>query len=332
MKTRTFIEREKDLKERVREFLLESGFDLRGEVRVRGRYPDLVGVKGDKIVMVEVKGGMGSLKAGIARAIDYTSGANFSYLAIPASRSSKDLRETIAYLGLGLIEVNDRVRIAVKPTESRPQESIMKRLKTKRKAGPPTRAGPSKHVMLDKISRHKETIKLLLMYPERTFTVRELSELSGTSYSTTWRLVKDLYSAGVVITGRIGPSVTCVLNKGAPFLTEVEKIVELELSPQRMAAREFAAGARKIKGVEKIILFGSVARGLEKLTSDVDIAIIARGETVKKEIDRMADEALRKSRIKIIPMTMSPQEARENKRFRRELEEGVVLYERAKGS
>ena len=39
-------------------------------------------------------------------------------------------------------------------------------------------------------------------------------------------------------------------------------------------AIEFVGKLRKIKGILQIILFGSVAKGEDKATSDIDIAII----------------------------------------------------------
>lgn len=330
MKTKHSILRENALREKVLEFLVESGFDVKGGLRVKGRIPDIVAVRNDRIVMVEVKGSMGRIVGGISRAIDYTSGAHFSYLAIPAARSSGKLRQTIKNLDLGLIEVNDEVTIAVEPEKKEPLESIKRRLLGMPRKKIERRAVPLRHATLAKISKHRDIVKLLLKYPARSFTVRELSRLSGTPYSTAWRFIKELYSAGVVITERIGPSISCSLNRETPFLAEVEKIVEIEISPHILAAEEFTKKARKLRGVKKIILFGSAARGEEKLTSDVDIAVIVKNKGAGNEINRIAGGILNRARIKIIPMVISWKEVEKNEQFKKALEEGEILYERGK--
>ncbi|RMF89206.1 MAG: hypothetical protein D6733_06805 [Methanobacteriota archaeon] len=331
MKTNSFTLNEAAVAERVKEHLIVNGFKIKPQIRVRGRYPDIVAMKNGKITMVEVKGSMGDLKDGISRAIDYTYGAHYSYLAVPTSKSSQSLRQTMKNLGLGLIEVSEKeVKEAVKPDLSEPLPSVRKRLLKKSARGLERRHAPSKHTMLARVSRHKDIIKLLLKYPDRTFTVRELSKLSKASYSTTWRLIKDLHGTGTISTERIGPSVSVRLNKKSSFVPEIRKILEIEPSPHRLAAKEFAEKAREIESVERIILFGSVAKGIEKLSSDVDIAVIADSMKDKRKIERIADRILKTMQINIIPLIMTREEAVENPQFREELEKGETMYERGK--
>ena len=173
---------------------------------------------------------------------------------------------------------------------------------------------------------------MLLKYPNRVFTIRELSILSRIPYSTVWRLIRDLYSIGVVHLGKIGSSSACRLNKETPFLREIEKIVEIEALPHRLAAKEFTEKVKKLHGVKKIILFGSIAKGEEKLESDVDIAVIVDDKESINEIDKINHEILSKYRISIIPLILTEKEVEENKQFKKELEKGEVLYERSKGN
>ncbi|HDL15289.1 MAG TPA: hypothetical protein ENH28_03925 [Euryarchaeota archaeon] len=312
---------------RVVEFLIDSGYEVRETLRVKGRYPDLVAVKGDRIVMVEVKGSMGDLRSGIARAIDYTSGSHLSYLAIPASRSTDKLRETAKSLGIGLMEVDDEVSVTIEPSGTAPLDSIRKRVLGKPRRGEKRRAS-SGRLILTKISRHRKVVKLLLEYPKRSFTIRELSRQAAAPYATVWRLINDLYSAGVVHLSRIGGSISCRLNTESPYLAEVEKILEIEASPHRLAANEFAEKSKNLPGIGRIIIFGSVARGEEKPESDVDIAVIVEDKRAEEEINRIADGILNRSRIKIIPLVLTHEEAAENTQFKEELKRGEVLYER----
>lgn len=178
----------------------------------------------------------------------------------------------------------------------------------------------------------RRIVGLLLKYPEREFTVNELSGLSGISYPTAWRFARKLDKSGVILTKTVGHSTVCRLNRGSPFLGEVRKALEIELSPHRLAAGGFAAKAKKIADVREIVLFGSVAKGTEKLTSDIDILLITdkKGEGIENKIMSLADKILTESRMRIVPIVLTEKEARESKQFAGELERGEVLYERAK--
>lgn len=279
MKTGEKIQ-EKAVKEKVAEYFVASGYEVREEMRVKGSVPDIVAVKDDWIVMVEVKGSMGNLRAGIARAIDYRAGSHYSYLAVPSTRASEEVRKAVKSLGVGLIEVDDGISVTVKPERSDPLPSIKRRVleKGKRKEEGVIPRGRS---LLGKISKHRKVVNILLEYPRRPFTVRELSRLSGSPYATVWRLINDLYSGGVVHLSRIGGSLSCTLNVETPYLQEVKKIVEVEPSQHRIVAREFAMKIKNLSAVKRIVLFGSVARGEERPESDVDIAVIVGDKSVE---------------------------------------------------
>lgn len=179
----------------------------------------------------------------------------------------------------------------------------------------------------------RKIVELFLNYPRREFTVNELSRLSGIPYATTWRFIQKLDKSGIILTKVVGHSFICTLNKSSPFLKELKKIWGIEFSPQRLVVRDFVIKAGKMTGIKKIILFGSVARRNEKLISDIDIVVIAdKVEGLENRITLLADEILKKSKMKIIPLIMTVKEAEEDKQFAEGLKKGEVLYERTKRS
>lgn len=182
------------------------------------------------------------------------------------------------------------------------------------------------------ITRRK-IVELFLKYPKREFTVNELSKLSSTSYATTWRFIQMLDKAGVIFTKTLGHSLVCKLNNDSPFLSEIKKALELQPSPQKAVIEDFINKIKKIKDVQKIILFGSVSRGVEDLTSDIDIAIFVKRKNKKleREINNISNNIGEKSRMKIVPLILTQRELK-NKQFAIELEGGVVLHERTEGS
>ncbi len=179
----------------------------------------------------------------------------------------------------------------------------------------------------------RRIIDLFLKYPKREFTVNELSKLSSTSYATTWRFIRMLDQAGVIFTKTLGHSLICKLNNDSPFLSEIKKALELKPSPQKAVIEDFINKIKNIKDVQKAVLFGSVGRGVEDLTSDIDIAIFVKrkNKRLEKEINNISDNIAEKSRMKIVPLILTQRELKKNKQFAIELERGVVLHEGIEG-
>lgn len=178
----------------------------------------------------------------------------------------------------------------------------------------------------------KRIVELLLKYPKREFTISELSRISGTSYATAWRFIQRLDKSGIIFTRTVGHSLVCTLNESAPFLNQVKAVLDIESSPHRLAAKDFVNRVKKISGVKKIILFGSVSKGTEKLSSDVDIAVIIykKDKALEQRITLVSDTIMQKSRMHIIPMILTEKESYEDRQFAGELEKGVIMYERTK--
>jgi len=115
-------------------------------------------------------------------------------------------------------------------------------------------------------------LSLLMKYPKRRFSINELAKSGAVPFGTAWNIVKEWESGGIVNTEKIGKSVAVSLGSG-PYLEMTKKALEMPSSPHRMALGEIARRLRKA-GVRTAYLFGSVAEGREKPSSDVDIALV----------------------------------------------------------
>lgn len=189
------------------------------------------------------------------------------------------------------------------------------------------------NTIIQNILKYPAIIRLFFRYPERNFTILEISKKTNTSYATTWRYIQRLEQSGIIFIEKIGAYNVCKLNKNSPLAEKASKYLELELSPHRLAAKEFINEARKIINIEKAILFGSVAKGKEKLTSDVDIALICKKDkNLENRIVNIANKTLERTRIKIVPIMLSRKEAKEKVQLIKELDKGEILYERTKRS
>lgn len=189
-----------------------------------------------------------------------------------------------------------------------------------------SRRGPSS--LTSSLLRHPLFLRTVLENPLREFTVRELARESGTAYATAWRLTGLLRDLGVLHERRIGASRAVSLNRRSPLVPELRRFLALGLDPHREAARRFAKLASRIPGVADVVLFGSVARGTARPSSDVDVAVILdrRGEATLAAIDRAAAEVQDATGLKVVPIPLSRSELRAETRLARDVRAGEILH------
>lgn len=179
--------------------------------------------------------------------------------------------------------------------------------------------------------RHPRFLEVLLGNPRREFTVRELALESGTPYATAWRLAGLLRELGVLRERRIGASRALSLNPTSPLLPELHRLLGLKLDPHREAARRFARRVSRVRAVRKVILFGSVARGASRPSSDVDVAVVLdrRMPGDLAALDREAARVQDETGLKVVPIPVSVPELGRDAKWARDVRAGEVLYERS---
>ncbi|MBI5636171.1 nucleotidyltransferase domain-containing protein [Candidatus Micrarchaeota archaeon] len=129
-------------------------------------------------------------------------------------------------------------------------------------------------IQLVKYAGSRELLKTLLMFPNRQFTINELAKEASVPFASAWRMVKRWEPAGLIVTGKVGKSVTVRLRK-SEYLDSVSSLLKLSVSPQVFTAKAIRPLLAKENGIREAYLFGSVARGEEKLSSDIDVALLA---------------------------------------------------------
>lgn len=324
---------EKGVVDAVDSLLRKSGYRILPQLRIRTWRPDVVGVKGDKVVIVEARGQQSDMKKALAQTALYSTDATSAYLALPTERIQKNVREAARVLGIGLIGVGERAKIELEAVPSEPRASLVRRIrKARNTAAPPVgEARRAASPALARLLRHRRVLEVLLARPGRRFTIRELSREAGTSYSTTWRIARDLESLGAVVGERVGTSRVLSPNQQAPIVRELRDLASLELAPHRLAAKEFAELLAHVPEVRRAILFGSVARGREAATSDVDVAVVLtrKRDSVVNQVYDTAERIQDRTRMKIVPLFVTESELKSESRLARSIKSGEVLLDRS---
>lgn len=179
------------------------------------------------------------------------------------------------------------------------------------------------------ISRAKlETLRFLLNNKNSDFTIKELSDNIEASYTTVNNFVKDLENFGIVKLREKGSAILVKINNNSPYISVLEELGSIDARPLRQLAEDFAVEletnentAFKQKNIYCVVLFGSVARGLPKRDSDIDILVLARDnmDDLEEKAETVADKLGRDTEIQISPLVMK------KKNFKRNLRSGDPL-------
>ena len=133
------------------------------------------------------------------------------------------------------------------------------------------------HDYLDEVLGSKASVRVLralVRYKGKVFTVRELARVSGVSHPAVSTVVKDLERRGIVKLQPVGRAHQVILNGESYALKSiVEPMVKAEENTLSMLVATIRLFFKEER-VTSVAIFGSVAKGLETMTSDVDLLVV----------------------------------------------------------
>lgn len=117
----------------------------------------------------------------------------------------------------------------------------------------------------------RRILSLLLLHPEQSFYAREIERLTGVPAGSLHREVTQLTEAGLLQRSQAGNQVRYQADRACPVYDELAGIFR---KTSGLADVLRVALAALGKDVERAFVFGSVAQGKERSTSDVDVMVI----------------------------------------------------------
>ena len=122
---------------------------------------------------------------------------------------------------------------------------------------------------------------MLLLHPESSYHVRELARLTDTSAGTLHKELTKLAESGLLLREKQGNQIRYQANRACPVYEELAGLFRKTTGLANVLTEALMPLSDKIKTA---LIFGSVARGEETASSDVDLLIIGDvgfAETVK---------------------------------------------------
>lgn len=149
----------------------------------------------------------------------------------------------------------------------------------------------------------RRVLGLLLLHPEESFHVRELARRTGTAAGTLHRELAQLAEAGLLSREKVGNQLRYRANRECPIFAELASIFRKTSGLGEVLLEALAPLAPRI---ELALVFGSVARGEERVESDVDLLIV--GDVDFGEVVRALYAVQEEIRREVNPVVMSKAE------------------------
>jgi len=127
-------------------------------------------------------------------------------------------------------------------------------------------------------------LRVLTRFPNRGFTGRELAKLCGSSPSQTNRALESLRSSGVAFREIAGRSHVWRLSPEHVMRDVLVRMFQGEANALQLLKGDIEALLQPLP-VKRAFLFGSVARGDERSTSDIDLLVLVESKSAKETVE-----------------------------------------------
>lgn len=155
----------------------------------------------------------------------------------------------------------------------------------------------------------QRVLALIFGQSGRSFYAAELIERTGSGSGAVQRELKRLASSGLVTTRRIGNQKHYQANPDCPVFEELCGLVKKTVALAEPIREALIPLADRIR---LAFLYGSVVKGTDTATSDIDILIVAEGLTLEAIYSALAQVEADLDR-KISPTLYTPQEFTERR-------------------
>lgn len=124
--------------------------------------------------------------------------------------------------------------------------------------------------------------------PDDELSMSELIQTSAVGRGNVQRLVDKLVDAGLLLERRKGRYRGLAINKSFPFYAELRSIALKSFAIKEPITQALLPYARQI---EEAFIFGSVANGSDRASSDIDLILVGTPSMLDVSVDLAALEA-----------------------------------------
>jgi predicted nucleotidyltransferase len=183
-------------------------------------------------------------------------------------------------------------------------------------------------------SKTKQKIVLFLLKHEALMSEREIAAVSGVSHMSINRIMRELAQMNFVHILRTGRSHLWRVNRDSyvfQALSESTGHLGNRLAPFEELKKTILSNL-PLRQIEKIALFGSIARGAEQFNSDIDLYVQVKNsrakQKVKQTIEKLGLLCLEKYGNVLSPYILSDSELKQkaNLKLISNINQGITLH------
>lgn len=138
---------------------------------------------------------------------------------------------------------------------------------------------------LTKSKLRRDLLRLYFTNPDKEYYLRELERIINFSVGNIRRELLKLESQGLFTFRRQGNLVYCSLNKKHPLFKPFKSIIFKTIGVEG----ELRGALKRINGIKLAFIYGSFAKGTERISSDIDIFIM--GNVNEEELIKAISKA-----------------------------------------
>jgi predicted nucleotidyltransferase len=178
------------------------------------------------------------------------------------------------------------------------------------------RANPKPLQLVDVLfgAYRRQIFGLLLLRPDESFYVREIARLTGVPAGSLHRELKLLTDSGLLRRTVFGNQVRYQVDRMCPIQEELAGILRKTTGLADVLREALSPLATKIRVA---LVFGSVAQGKERATSDVDVLVVgsASFSAVVEVLNKAAQQLKREVNPVVMTKAMFASKVAERDRF-----------------
>ncbi|OGX34491.1 MAG: hypothetical protein A3C36_03415 [Omnitrophica WOR_2 bacterium RIFCSPHIGHO2_02_FULL_52_10] len=187
-------------------------------------------------------------------------------------------------------------------------------------------------------SEAKLKITRFLLDHEAPMSEREIAAVIGVSHMSVNRAMQEFSGMNLVHYVTVGKAHLWQVNRKSFAYTALQELsAKLKSIPEPLRElkeliRQYLPGSL----VERIVLFGSVAKGKEKPQSDIDLFILVKGlkdqQKLESPLEKLSSECLDVFGNRLAPYILTEKQLKEKSDLpvMAEINKGIVIYPEAK--
>ena len=192
------------------------------------------------------------------------------------------------------------------------------------------------HLLASDLLKSETKLKIVkfLLNHEAAMSEREIASILNISHMSVNRTMQELAELNLVHYMVVGKAHLWKVNRNSYAYRMFDKTIKnIEVWTDPLSElKQILLGTLPLKSIERVVIFGSISKRVEKPDSDIDVFILAKDAQGQKKIedviDQLANECLEAFGNRLSPYILTAQQLKQKKSLEiiSEVDQGIQIY------